>query len=107
MFFDLPDPHPDLLVGGTDPRIRIRIRIGMVRTECHGSSTPDNHIIGKSQQLRAKQMYRKTGTGTGSKYKVPLDECNPVQSQIWNLLLSFLYHQVPIYPHAGKQPRYG
>jgi len=26
MFLDLPDPHPDPLVGGTDPRIRIRIR---------------------------------------------------------------------------------
>ncbi len=27
MFLDLPDPHPDPLVKGTDPRIRIRTRI--------------------------------------------------------------------------------
>ncbi len=27
MFLGLPDPHPDLLVRGTDPRTRIRIRV--------------------------------------------------------------------------------
>jgi hypothetical protein len=26
LVWGLPDPHPDLLVRGTDPRIRIRIR---------------------------------------------------------------------------------
>ncbi len=33
MFLCLPDPHPDLLVKGTDTRIRIRT------PKCHGSPT--------------------------------------------------------------------
>jgi hypothetical protein len=32
MFLALPDPHPNTLVRGTDPRIRIR-------NKCHGSQT--------------------------------------------------------------------
>jgi hypothetical protein len=36
MFLSFPDPLPDKFVRGTDPRIRIRIRI---RTKCHGSPT--------------------------------------------------------------------
>jgi hypothetical protein len=31
MFLDLPDPHPDPLDIGTDPRIRIQIRTKMSR----------------------------------------------------------------------------
>ena len=31
MFLGLPDPHPDPLVRGTDPRVQIRIRSKMSR----------------------------------------------------------------------------
>jgi hypothetical protein len=37
MFLGLPDPHPDPLYRGTDPRIRIR-------PKCHGSTTLDCFI---------------------------------------------------------------
>jgi hypothetical protein len=36
-----PHPHPDTLVRGTDPRIRIRILINM----CHGSVTLQGHLV--------------------------------------------------------------
>jgi hypothetical protein len=30
VFLGLPDPHPDLLVRGTDPRIRIRTKMSRI-----------------------------------------------------------------------------
>ncbi len=52
MFLGFPDPRPHPLVRGTDPRIRIRIRIKKSRIRYAGlTSTPTNVVIRTSVRL--------------------------------------------------------
>ncbi len=57
MLLGIPDQHPYPLDRGTDPEIRIRIRI---RTKCHGSTFHNtgllNKIRGDSVRIRFEML---------------------------------------------------
>jgi len=60
-FLGIPDPHPDSLVRGTDPRIRIRVRT--VPT-CHGSTRPR-----RSKQIFIKLISSQAGGENSSRHQ--------------------------------------
>ena len=60
-FLGIPDPHPDSLVRGTDPRIRIRVR--NVPT-CHGSTR-----LHRSKQIFIKLISSQAGGENSSRHQ--------------------------------------
>ncbi len=51
------DPHPDLLVGGTDPRIRIRIRTKMARIR-NTATDIENFAVHKNVYIHKNFVFK-------------------------------------------------
>ncbi len=78
MLLGLPDPHPDSLDRGTDPRIRIRNRIRTKMSRIHNISTKADKLVVRTHKGAAvpgiwlvRRPYQRLFNYTGSKALVP------------------------------------